>query len=234
MTRDLLARLLARRAAGEAFVVASDVATGAAVLIGEDEASGDFVPGEAVREAARRALASEAPELVDDDGRTIFLDVQAPPARLIVIGAVHIAEPLAAIAAIAGYRVVVVDPRLAFAGRDRFGPAEIITAWPDEAVARLAPDARTAIVTLTHDPKLDDPALAVALRSPAFYIGCLGSRKTHAARLARLAAEGFGEADLARLKGPVGLAIGARTPTEIAIAIVAEMTQKRRGGVPTP
>jgi xanthine dehydrogenase accessory factor len=230
MTRDLLARLLALRAAGKTFVIASDVATGATALMNEHEASGDFVPGQAVRDAARRVLASEAPALIEDDGRAIFLDVQAPPVRLIVIGAVHIAEPLAAISDLAGYRVVVVDPRSAFARRERFGTAEIVAAWPDEALARLAPDARTAIVTLTHDPKLDDAALAAALASPAFYIGCLGSRRTHAARLSRLAALGFGEADLARLKGPVGLAIGARTPAEIAIAIAAEITCVRRGG----
>ena len=234
MTRDLLVRLLALRAAGEACVVASDVNSGAAVLIGEGEATGDFVPGEGLREAARRALAGEAGGLVEDDGRTFFLDVQAPPVRLIIVGAVHIAEPLAAISGLAGYRVVVVDPRSGFTGRDRFAPADVITAWPDEALGRLAPDARTAIVTLTHDPKLDDPALAAALASPAFYIGCLGSRKTHAARLARLAAAGFGEADFARLRGPVGLAIGARTPAEIAIAIVAEITRLRRGGEAAP
>jgi xanthine dehydrogenase accessory factor len=234
MTRDLLARILALRAAGEAFVIANDVETGKAALLREHDATGDFVPSEAVQDAAGRALASETSGVIEDDGRVIFLDVQVPPARLIVIGAVHIAEPLSAISGLAGYRVVIVDPRTAFARRERFGTAEIVAAWPEEALARLVPDARTAIVTLTHDPKLDDPALAAALASPAFYIGCLGSRKTHAARLARLAAEGFAEPDLARLRGPVGLAIGARTPAEIAIAITAEITSVRRGGVSRP
>ncbi|MFO1154631.1 MAG: XdhC family protein [Rhodospirillales bacterium] len=231
MTRDMLARLLALQAAGGAFVVASDVETGAMALLADDEASGDFEPDTAVREAAGRALASDAPVLAEDAaGRPVFLDVHAPPPRLIIVGAVHIAEPLTAIAALAGYRVTIVDPRSAFASRARFGTAEVVAAWPDEALAGLAPDARTAIVTLTHDPKLDDVALATALASPAFYIGCLGSRKTQAARRARLAAAGFTEADLARLRGPVGLAIGARTPAEIAIAIAAEMTCVRRNG----
>lgn len=230
MTRDLLARILALHDAGEAFVIASDVETGQAALFSEQEAVGDFVESEVVRHAAKRALVRETGAVVEDEGRTIFLDVQAPPARLIIIGAVHIAEPLTAISRLAGYRVVIVDPRQAFAHQNRFGGAEIVVAWPDEALASLAPDARTAIVTLTHDPKLDDPALAAALASPAFYIGCLGSRKTHAARLSRLAAEGMNEADLARLQGPVGLAIAARTPAEIAIAILAEITSVRRGG----
>src|SRR5262249_57917630 len=131
---------------------------------------------------------------------------------------VHIAQPLARMAALAGFAVVVVDPRSAFATDGRFPGVERSSEWPDKALAALAPDGRTAIVTLTHDPKLDDPALDVALRSNAFYVGCLGSRKTHASRLERLKRRGFTEADLDRLHGPVGLRINPRSPPEIAVS----------------
>ena len=132
-------------------------------------------------------------------------------------------------AASAGYVIVLIDPRRSFASRRQFQGFNVIGDWPDVAMQKVALDERTAVVTLTHDPKLDDAALRVALRSNAFYIGCLGSRKTHVARLARLRAAGFGDAELARLHGPVGLAIGARTPAEIAISILAEITRVRRG-----
>jgi xanthine dehydrogenase accessory factor len=131
-------------------------------------------------------------------------------------------------ARLAGYEVVVVDPREAFASAARFPEATIRSEWPDRALEQLALDARTAVVTLTHDPKLDEPALGVALRSPAFYVGALGSRKTHAARLERLRALGLGEALLARIHAPVGLAIGARSPAEIAVSILAEITDRLR------
>ena len=129
---------------------------------------------------------------------------------------------------IAGYDVTVVDPRTSFASPERFPEMRLLTSWPDEAMAALAPDARTAIVTLTHDPKLDDPALQAALRSPAFYIGALGSKKTHASRVARLSDAGFSQDEIARIHGPVGLAIGARSPAEIAISIMAEITETLR------
>jgi xanthine dehydrogenase accessory factor len=132
--------------------------------------------------------------------------------------------------ALAGYGVTIVDPRRAFAASQRFDGIAVSGDWPDEAMEKLRPDMRTAVVTLTHDPKLDDPALDVALRSPAFYIGALGSRKTHAARLGRLAALGHGEAALARIHGPVGLDIGALSPAEIALSIMGQVTAIRRGG----
>ncbi|MBX3505269.1 MAG: XdhC family protein [Parvibaculum sp.] len=162
------------------------------------------------------------------DGAEWFLNPFNPPLRLILVGAVHIAQPLAEIAALTGYDVTVVDPRTSFASPDRFPGMTLMTDWPDEAMAALAPDARTAIVTLTHDPKLDDPALQTALGSPAFYVGALGSKKTHAARVARLTEAGFGEGDIARIHGPVGLAIGAKSPAEIAISIMAEITETLR------
>ncbi|MDR3500416.1 MAG: XdhC family protein [Parvibaculum sp.] len=162
------------------------------------------------------------------DGAQWFLNAFNPPLRLIVVGAVHIAQPLARIGALAGHDVTVIDPRTAFASADRFPGIALVTDWPDEAMAALAPDARTAIVTLTHDPKLDDPALAAALRSPAFYIGALGSKKTHASRLERLRAAGFDDQALTRIHGPVGLSIGAKSPAEIAVSIMGQITEVLR------
>jgi xanthine dehydrogenase accessory factor len=146
----------------------------------------------------------------------------------VIVGAVHIAQSLVPMAAHLGVSLTVVDPRGAFATEERFPNVTLMDDWPDEAMDKIAPDARTAIITLTHDPKLDDPALDRALKSDAFYIGSLGSKKTHAARLARLAALGHGEAALARIKGPVGLDIGAVTAPEIAMSILAEFVVYRR------
>ena len=149
--------------------------------------------------------------------------------RLIIIGAVHISQSLAPTAQACGYDVVVVDPRQAFATADRFPGATLNRDWPDAALANLNPDSRTALVTLTHDPKLDDPALNIALRSEAFYIGALGNKKTQAARAQRLRQAGFGQTELARLHAPVGLDIGARSPAEIAVSIMAQITARLRG-----
>jgi len=141
---------------------------------------------------------------------------------------VHIAQPLARMAAELGYKVTVVDPRTAFATDARFPEIELSTEWPDEALARLKPDKRSAVITLTHDPKLDDPALTEALKSQAFYIGALGSRRTHAARLKRLGELGFKDTDFARIHGPVGLNIGAISPAEIAVAVLGQVTSVLR------
>ena len=157
-----------------------------------------------------------------------FLQVFNPPLRLMVIGAVHIAQALAPMASLAGYHVTVVDPRRAFATDSRFPDVAMTQDWPDEAMTALAPDRRTAVVALTHDPKLDDPGLDVALRSEAFYIAALGSRRTHAGRLERLAELGHDAATLARIHGPAGLDIGAVSPAEIAVSVMAEMTRALR------
>jgi xanthine dehydrogenase accessory factor len=175
-------------------------------------------------EAAERALARDEAEVVDTARGAVFLQPQNSPLRLIVVGAVHIAQPLARLATVAGFDVTIVDPRTAF---ELPGVARS-TQWPDVALAALRPDRRTAIVTLTHDPKLDDPALVAALRSDAFYVGCLGSSKTHAARLRRLGEQGIAGEKLAHLRGPVGLRIGARTPAEIAVSILAQIVETLR------
>ena len=166
---------------------------------------------------------------VEADGQT-FVAVHNPPLRMLIVGAVHIAQSLVRMAALAGYDVAIIDPRAAFAAAGRFPGVRLIDAWPDEALAAEAPDARTAVVTLTHDPKLDDPAIRAALRSEVFYLGCLGSARTHVRRVARLAEAGFGASEIARIHAPVGLAIGARSPAEIAVAILAEVTAVLRKG----
>ncbi len=157
-----------------------------------------------------------------------FLGVHNPPLRMAIVGAVHIAQALAPMARLAGYDVVVVDPRDAFGSAARFPQTRLLEDWPDEALVAYGLDTRTAVVTLTHDPKLDDPAIEAALRAPVFYLGCLGSTRTHAKRVARLTEAGFGEADIARIHAPVGADIGAKSPAEIAVSILAQITERLR------
>jgi xanthine dehydrogenase accessory factor len=165
---------------------------------------------------------------VETDVGTLFIQIFNPPLRMIVVGAVHISQFLVPMARLVGYDVTVVDPRRAFASDARFPDVDVRTDWPDEALGELQPDARTAVITLTHDPKLDDPALDLALKSNAFYIAALGSKRTHAGRLERLEALGHDRAVLARIHGPAGLDIGAESPAEIALSVMAEMTQVLR------
>lgn len=186
-----------------------------------------FTP-ETAAPAVAEAIRDDSSGELDLDGKRSFVLVRNPPSRIIVVGAVHITQALAPMAQLAGYDVTIIDPRGAFATSDRFPGATLSQDWPDEALDVLQPDARSAVVTLTHDPKLDDPALIGALRSPAFYIGALGSKKTHASRLDRLRTAGFIEADLARIHGPAGLDIGAKSPAEIAVSVLAQLTAARR------
>ena len=222
MTPALLARLQSARAAGP-IVLATNLATGAQHLL-----PGDNAP-EGLKEPASKALHADRNTTVEAEGATWFLHAYNPPMRLVVVGAVHIAQALVPMAAGLGYAVLVTDPRRAFATDERFPGVTVSTDWPDEALDAYRPDSRTAIVTLTHDPKLDDPALDRALKSGAFYVGALGSRKTHAARLDRLRALGHDDAALARIRGPVGLDIGAVTAGEIALSILAQLVAVRRG-----
>jgi len=166
---------------------------------------------------------------VEPDG-PIFVAVHNPPLRMIVVGGVHIAQYLIPMAQACGYDPLLVDPRPAFGSPARFEGVSIADDWPDEALKRAGLDARTAVVTLTHDPKLDDPAISTALTSDVFYLGCLGSTRTHAKRVARLRDAGFTETDIARLHAPVGLDIGGRSPAEIAVSIMAQITQRLRQG----
>ena len=191
-----------------------------------DEGNAAAVPNELLKHC-RDALARDDARTVETEQGRYLVQAIAPPPRLIVVGAVHIAQKLIPMAQLAGYRVLLLDPREAFATEERFPDVEISHEWPREAMSALTPDARTAVVTLSHDAKIDEPALQCALASGAFYIGALGSRKNHARRLQRLAALGFDDEALARIHGPIGLPLGGRSPAEIAVAILAQMTRCR-------
>jgi len=227
MRVEMLEQLIAAREQKRPVVLLTCLRDGAQSLYYPEGAGTGLTDSQ--RELASRALRTDQCLLTEDAG--LFLQPFNPPLRLIIVGAVHITQLLADMASSCGYRVTVVDPRQAFAATARFPDVALDTGWPDVALTALCPDARTAIITLSHDPKLDDPALRVALRSDAFYIGALGSRKTQQARYQRLAAEGYTEVQTARIHGPIGLDIGAVTPAEIAISILAQMTLcLHRGG----
>jgi xanthine dehydrogenase accessory factor len=233
MTPAILAALVADVAAKRPVVLAVELATGGARLLHPAEPEPGLDP--ALVAAASDAIGRDESGKVELGGVTWFLRVYNPPVRVILVGAVHIAQSLARMVQLAGYEAIVVDPRRAFATAQRFEEIPLVQEWPDEALARLGLDRRTALVTMTHDPKIDDPALAAALRSDAFYVGSLGSRKTQAARRERLRALGFSEADLARIHGPVGLPIGARSTGEIAVSILSQVVAALRGAVrPAP
>jgi xanthine dehydrogenase accessory factor len=217
--------LLAAQKTKEPIVLVTAIDDGAQAVVTDDGVTGALSITPALREMIDKALVQDRSMTVDADGKRYFLQVQIPPRRLIVVGAVHIAQSLVPMAAIAGYAVTVVDPRGAFATDARFPGVTLSTDWPDDALTALDPDRRTAIVTLTHDPKLDDPALQVALRSDAFYIGALGSRRTHARRVDRLREAGFNDKEIGRIHAPIGLDIGAISPAEISISILGEITE---------
>jgi xanthine dehydrogenase accessory factor len=220
----LLRRTLEARRAGRSVALVTHLGTGAQTSVDGASQHGDLALDDAAMAAVARALREDKSRTEGD----LFIEVWNPPLRCLVVGAAHIAQPLTAMAALAGYAVTVVDPRSAFATEARFPGVALSTEWPDDAFAQLRPDRRTAVVTLTHDPKIDDPALIAALRSEAFYIGALGSRKTHAARVGRLREAGFDDAAIARIHGPVGLDIGAVSPAEIALSILAQVTEVLR------
>lgn len=233
MERALIDQLAAAKAGHRPVAIITDLATGAKSLVDGDAATGDVPVDQALGERIATALRDDKSQTVDtEDGRRLFLHVFNPPLRLLVIGAVHIAQSLAPMAALAGYGVTIIDPRESFATGDRFPGVTLTHDWPDEALAELKPDTRTAIVTLTHDPKLDDPALHAALNSPCFYIGSLGSKRTHASRVARLQEAGFADEQINRIHGPIGLRIGAKSPAEIALAVMGEVTDVLRNPVP--
>ena len=209
---DVLEELVARRARAEPVGRAVNVRDGATTL----------VPAEALGDRLRSDASG-----FEEDGET-FMTVHAPPLRLAVVGGVHVAQALVPMARLAGFAVTVIDPREAFASPARFPGTALVHDWPDAAMAAFAPDGRSAVVLLTHDPKLDDPALGAALASEAFYVGALGSTRTHAKRVARLREAGLDEAAIARIDAPIGLDIGARTPGEIAVSILAAIVRALR------
>lgn len=212
LSEDVLAELVAARSARKAVAYVASTETGGGILIHE---------GFADRFRMDRSG-------VEEDGR--FVAIHNPPLRLVVVGAVHIAQALVPMARIAGFDPIIVDPRAAFGSEARFPGETILDEWPDEAMEKVGLDTRTALVLLTHDPKLDDPALHIALKSDAFYIGALGSTRTHAKRVERLTEAGFSKEDIARIHGPIGLDIGAASPAEIGVSILSEMLSVLRKG----
>ena len=224
MKRGALEVIQAAREAGQVVVRAVDLASGEERIIRPDHDTSPFA------RAAIEAARTDQSGPVEIDGRRWFLNVYNPSLDLVVVGAVHIAQPLCVMAQVAGYKVRVIDPRQGFATEERFPDIGISHDWPDEALAKAPLGPRSALATLTHDPKIDDPALVAALRSDCFYIGALGSRKTQTLRRERLKQQGFSELVIGRIHGPIGLAIGARSPAEIAISILAEITQTLRKG----
>jgi xanthine dehydrogenase accessory factor len=221
---SLLSTLNAERAARRATVLVTELASGEQRLVKEAALAAD-----PLAETLDKQVRSGKSGTVEVDGRAYFLTVQAPPPRIVVTGAVHISQALAPMAKLLDLDITVIDPRTAFATQERFPEVTLLAQWPEEALQKVPFDGYTAFVALTHDPKIDDPALIAALRSDCFYIGALGSRKTHGKRLERLAAAGFGEADAKRIHAPIGLDIGAVSPAEIALAILGEIVQALRG-----
>ncbi|MFG1237921.1 XdhC family protein [Xanthobacter autotrophicus DSM 597] len=223
MRLDLLAALNAERAARRATVVVTELATGAqrlatAATLATDPLGAEIAAALAARRSGKAAEGS------------VFLAVDVPPPRMLVIGAVHISQALAPMARLAGYDLTILDPRTAFATPERFPDVPVIAEWPDEALPAYMLDPFTALVALTHDPKIDEPAIAAALRADCFYVGALGSRRTHAKRVERLAAAGLSQQALARIHAPIGMDIGASSPAEIAVAVLAEVIRALRTG----
>lgn len=228
MKRQLLQKMVAALADKRPVVLIRSLTGARQFLIDESDTRGDMedMPEDLLRDG-RDALRCDGASTVEIEGEHYLLQTLSPPPRVIVVGAVHIAQQLIPMARMTGYDVQLIDPRTAFAVPERFPGVQVIREWPQEAMARLSLDSRTAIVTLSHDPKIDEPALGVALKSAAFYIGALGSRKNHARRLERLAAAGFDDHVLRRIAGPIGLPLGGRSPAEIAVSILAQIIQTR-------
>jgi xanthine dehydrogenase accessory factor len=223
MKLSLLTALNAERAARRAAIVVTDVESGEQRLVKAADVAKD-----PLRTALAEHLRSGKSGMEETPQGRVFLTVYVPAAQLVVIGAVHISQALAPIGKLLGYDVTIVDPRTAFATPERFPDVKVIAEWPDAALPALNVDRYTAFVALTHDPKIDDPALLHALARDCFYIGALGSRKTHGRRLERLKQAGVSDADLARIHAPIGLDIGAVSPAEIAVAIMAQITERLR------
>ena len=223
MRLDHLSLLNEARAARRPIALVTDVADGTQRVVAAEAIDEDPL-GEIIAERMRIGKGA----LVQHDGRDVFVAVQVPPVRLLAIGAVHISQALATMAALADLDVTIIDPRTAFATPERFPGVAVLAEWPDEVLPGLGLDAFTAVALLTHDPKIDDQALIAALRARCFYIGALGSRKTHGRRLDRMREHGFGDDDFARIHAPIGLDIGAVSPAEIAVSILGEIIAAKR------
>jgi len=230
MRRQALDAVLRARAGKQSIAVVTRLADGAQALVRPDGIEGDLALEAAQLEQVRRQLTGGHTGMVEESAHQLFVRTYVPPPRLLIVGAVHVTQALAPMAVLAGFEVIVIDPRRAFGSEERFPGVTMTDEWPDDALRRIGIDAHTAVVTLTHDPKIDDPTLVAALRSDAFYVGALGSPRTHAKRVARLTEKGLGEA-LPRVHAPVGLNLGGRAPAEIAVSILAQIVQVRHRGV---
>ncbi|HXC58084.1 MAG TPA: XdhC family protein [Steroidobacteraceae bacterium] len=228
MKRGMAEALRAMHGAGRAAVLFTPLDGSAQRLLDAEGLSLLALTDPELAAAATESLRSDRAAVIAWQSTELLLTPHNPPLRLCVVGAVHISEALCAMARQCGYAVTVIDPRAAFLRAERFPGVTLVGQWPQQAFAQLKPDARTAVVLLTHDPKIDDPALLAVLSTPAFYVGALGSTRTHAKRLERLTAAGVSDANRARIHGPAGLSIAARTPAEIAVAVLAQMTQVLR------
>ena len=218
MRLELLKTLNEERAARRAAVLITDTQTGEQRLV-----KGGEIAGDPLAEQLDGALRMGKSRSVEVDGRGYFLTVQVPPVRILCIGAVHISQALAPMAKLADFDLTIVDPRTAFATPERFPDVHLIAQWPQDVLPELRIDRYTGVCLLTHDPKIDDPALIAALRADCFYIGALGSRKTHAKRVERMMAEGFSQDDLSRIHAPIGLDIGSVSPAEISVSVLGEI-----------
>lgn len=225
MRLDLLTALNAERAARRAAVLVTELAGGAQRLVREADCGGD-----ALADAILPRLRSGRSGVVEAEAGRFFLEVHLPPPRIVMTGAVHISQALVPMARLLGYDVAIVDPRTAFATPERFPGVKLLAEWPDQALPKLALDHWTAFAALTHDPKIDNPALAAALAVGCFYVGALGSRRTHGRRVESLKQHGVAEQAIARIHAPIGLDIGAASPAEIALAVLAEITLRLRRG----
>lgn len=228
MKRDLLERLVAAQQRKQSAVLVRGLTNDHQLLVDDAGVYGDTsVIPDVLQQQAKAALRRSGTSTQELAQERYLLQTFSPPPQLVIIGAVHIAQALIPMARIAGYKITLIDPRSAFASTERFPDTDISHEWPTDAMAALSLNTNTAVLTLSHDAKIDDPALQAALASDAFYIGALGSKKNHAKRLQRLAAHGFDDAALARIAGPAGLPLGGRSPAEIAVSILAQIIQSR-------
>lgn len=229
MKADLLQSLMTAIAEQKACATVTQINTGKQCLVLNGRSTGELKLKDDQSETINEMIAGDVCGQISET--SLFVRVYGPSFRILIVGAVHIAQALAPMAQLAGFDVTIIDPRDAFVQAGRLGDVSSVSDWPDDAMDKLKPDMRTAVVTLTHDPKLDDPALTAALNSEAFYIGSLGSKRTHAKRLERLSNEGISKRDLERIHAPVGLDIKAKTPSEIAVSVLAEIVATRRRAV---
>jgi xanthine dehydrogenase accessory factor len=225
MRLDLIAALNAERAGRRAAVIVTELGGGTQRLVREQEIDNDSLAA-----TLKAQIRSGKSGIAEAEGGRYFLELHLPPPRMVITGAVHISQALAPMARMLAYDVTIVDPRTAFATPERFPDVPLLAEWPDQALPKIGLDHWTAFVALTHDPKIDEPALEAALRAGCFYVGALGSKKTHARRVEHLRARGLGDDAITRIHAPIGLPIGAASPAEIAVAILAEITFRLRRG----